>query len=438
LQSQHQIPPCADDLGDDFLARLRNHKVELCGSESLEGDSFFQILSMTRHLVHSTPLADHCGDMNAIAHLAVLDNASLSKNGITVEMKDHCHGESFSELEDIQGNMPVKVVPAGRGAVCDDWVKEDTIFVQDPRFEYFQNYYHSMEEVFSMFETAEVLGRSISDFRYLFTWGGEGGEDRFFQLQGQLEGAPEPQDTPPRALHQMLELWNNLASVTSGGQGAGRRKLRALPLKDVVAGRTLCFRRLVLPMRACSGSIVQLSWSEDAVTCGYGSPIARKVRGAILNAYREELPKQVASPPPKTITLISRVSPKRGLDNENEVKEALSRRLPGFHLQVVDLAKLSFAEQVKVVQQTQVLVGIHGAGLTHVVLLPDGAGVVEITPFPPPLSGRTVANIFSSLAAWSEHPYQAVQTTSGDIGSDVEVDPDAVVDAVIGVAGAKS
>ena len=53
--------------------------------------------------------------------------------------------------------------------------------------------------------------------------------------------------------------------------------------------------------------------------------------------------------------------------------------------------------------------GPHGAGLTHILHLPRGAAVVELTNTPPPQPGRSVANIYRHVAAWTGHPYVAIK-----------------------------
>lgn len=37
-----------------------------------------------------------------------------------------------------------------------------------------------------------------------------------------------------------------------------------------------------------------------------------------------------------------------------------------------------FTEQLSVIQETDILIGMHGAGLTHLLFLPDWAAVFEL------------------------------------------------------------
>ena len=49
-------------------------------------------------------------------------------------------------------------------------------------------------------------------------------------------------------------------------------------------------------------------------------------------------------------------------------------------IRTIDLAALTFEEQLHIARNTDVLVGVHGAGLTHSLFLKPGAAVVEIMP----------------------------------------------------------
>jgi hypothetical protein len=81
------------------------------------------------------------------------------------------------------------------------------------------------------------------------------------------------------------------------------------------------------------------------------------------------------------ITYVKR-SPPRCL-SERLDREFIAKisALPHVRLQVVDFARISFQEQINIVGNTDVLIGVHGNGLSHTLFLPSTACVIEI--FPP-------------------------------------------------------
>lgn len=91
----------------------------------------------------------------------------------------------------------------------------------------------------------------------------------------------------------------------------------------------------------------------------------------------------------------------RSLPNIAELAAALA--VLG-EVDVVDAAALSPADQVRVVSGARLLVAQHGAGMSNLVWLPAGAGVVEIQP---PLI-QTIDTIFANLASARELDYAVV------------------------------
>lgn len=76
----------------------------------------------------------------------------------------------------------------------------------------------------------------------------------------------------------------------------------------------------------------------------------------------------------------------------------------GLNVQIVDLAQLCPQEQIRIVRESNVLVGQHGAGLLHMIWMKPGSKVVEIEP---PLPEQ-VKGLFASLAELLGHQYAAL------------------------------
>lgn len=69
----------------------------------------------------------------------------------------------------------------------------------------------------------------------------------------------------------------------------------------------------------------------------------------------------------------------RQVTNEPELMDALNA-MPDVSAQLVDFVHLKFEEQLAMVANTDVLIGMHGAALAHAVYLPPWAGVLELWP----------------------------------------------------------
>eukprot|EP00474_Spongospora_subterranea_P011192 CRZ11650.1 hypothetical protein [Spongospora subterranea] len=71
----------------------------------------------------------------------------------------------------------------------------------------------------------------------------------------------------------------------------------------------------------------------------------------------------------------------RQIDNEDDVISMI-RSLPGTELTVVDFAKVPLRDQIDQVHSSDVMIGMHGAGLLHAFWLPLHGALVEIRPTP--------------------------------------------------------
>lgn len=78
------------------------------------------------------------------------------------------------------------------------------------------------------------------------------------------------------------------------------------------------------------------------------------------------------------VTLLSRGTTYRSILNEKEIIEALLK-VKGYYVQrVVYDRTVPFMKQLEITHNTDVFIGMHGAGLTHLLFLPDWAAVFEV------------------------------------------------------------
>lgn len=79
------------------------------------------------------------------------------------------------------------------------------------------------------------------------------------------------------------------------------------------------------------------------------------------------------------MTFINRIGSRRLVDQE-EYLDLLRFTLAHVEVRSVDFGAMSFHEQLEAARDTDVLVGVHGAGFTHIMFLKPHSAVVEILP----------------------------------------------------------
>ena len=109
---------------------------------------------------------------------------------------------------------------------------------------------------------------------------------------------------------------------------------------------------------------------------------------------------------------------KRVLDNDAAVVAALQAR-PELNVTSADFSAVPFERQVAEAAAADILAGPHGAGLTHLLFLPDWACVVELQ-----IDGSGSKHHFANLAAWRGLTYAGIHPRGGFL-------PGPVVDSIL-------
>lgn len=78
------------------------------------------------------------------------------------------------------------------------------------------------------------------------------------------------------------------------------------------------------------------------------------------------------------VTLISRSTNHRKILNELELERAIRNASILYKVRRVKFAGIQLIDQLSISQNTDILIGLHGAGLTHTLFLPDWASLFEI------------------------------------------------------------
>lgn len=86
----------------------------------------------------------------------------------------------------------------------------------------------------------------------------------------------------------------------------------------------------------------------------------------------------------------------RKIKNEDELLRKISDKFKGHNVAGLQIDVLPMREQLKITAKTDILIGMHGAGLSHTLFLPGHASLIEIFPAYYP-----AANIhFQAMAKW--------------------------------------
>lgn len=96
-----------------------------------------------------------------------------------------------------------------------------------------------------------------------------------------------------------------------------------------------------------------------------------KIRAGDEKASQESVPIR--------ITFLSRTTAYRRVLNEDELIDEINSRCSHCQVTKVDFShRMSFEEQLQITARTDVFIGMHGAGLTHLLFLPDWAVLFEL------------------------------------------------------------
>jgi protein O-GlcNAc transferase len=211
------------------------------------------------------------------------------------------------------------------------------------------NLWHSLMEIFSYTLTMDIIHLSSDETT---------GKPLFEAINEEtsqvviLDEAPEG---------PYFELWNLLV----------KRPVRRLG--NLSPG---CLTNVIIPLPGASNPMWQGDWIPG--DCKNSKTLSVFV-DRILNLL--SLSEERDPSAPLTVTFIERKGSRRLLNQESlfsTLRNTYSSE--NITLNVVDFATIPFREQISLVRNTDVLVGVHGAGLTHGMFLPPRSAVVEILP----------------------------------------------------------
>jgi len=198
-------------------------------------------------------------------------------------------------------------------------------------------------------------------------------------------------------------------------------------LREMYRGKKVCYQRAIINIPARLSFFYNFHTECMDPTTPWSSGLARLLRDLVLNSLGALY---TTSPPEKiVVTIINRRNYKTGhpigrrIQNIEALAHAISQVGDDVNVNVVDYASYDFDQQLNISRATDVLVGMHGAGLIHIMYLPTHAGVFEFfCPEKPPSNYR-----YQYLSALMGVKYQ-----SYDIQSSVHEVPLGAVMPMIG------
>lgn len=245
-------------------------------------------------------------------------------------------------------------------------VRELTIAIL--RKEY-ANLYWTMIDLYNVFLVSKAFGVDVSEMKVLF-----------------LDGHPE------------------------GKMDAAWRKLFGSPLRMGKLNSFMKFKRLFLLMDRRHTPIVEGVQSL---------PFINDFRAAVHKKFNIDI-KQRHSCKEESVSILfifrrnyvahprnpsGKIS--RKITNEAELLNSTRSAFPQYSIKGAQMDNVSMDEQIHLLANTSILIGMHGAGLAHVMLLRPKSGLIELFPM------RTVNDHFESMARWSGVLYTSWR--NGDI-----------------------
>lgn len=373
LSTTEESISCESRFGTMYLETLRDSATAYCTADSPSDMTCFHSQTTKQNV-----------DSLCIASNAIFDpTIAKFRLGCSLGMLPDSH---LPFLVPEYGTFQKYMFDTGPRVIMDNWIElDDTVEPNEsetPRYtmlvkrEGSSNIWHSLLEIFSVSLTLDVLQMSqLPDSQPFFTTPD--------MLNTQVVLLDDHADGP------FFDLWSIFA----------KRPIRRL--KDLPPNTS--FENIILPLAGGSNPLWQDNPTREGAPCVH-SALLRTFSHRVMDHY--EIPVQQPRQGDITVTFIDRVET-RVLLNHTEYLEDVKSSFPNITIQEVDFARISFKEQLNILQQTDILVGVHGAGLTHTMFLPPRSTVVEILP------ARVDYRAYENLASLSDHSYFSVRSSEG-------------------------
>lgn len=152
-------------------------------------------------------------------------------------------------------------------------------------------------------------------------------------------------------------------------------KRPVMRIKDLHSDSTPALVNIIIPLPGSANPLWQDDWEPKE--CGE-SNLLQLFSQRMLSFY--DIKDKPGYPTrPLVLTFIDRREKRSLVDKEAYINH-LKILYPDVEINLVNFASLPFAEQLRTIRNTDILAGVHGAGLTHGIFLQPSSTMVEILP----------------------------------------------------------
>ncbi|XP_071516984.1 EGF domain-specific O-linked N-acetylglucosamine transferase [Panulirus ornatus] len=331
--------------GDFGYVKDRQDELRVYCKPQEEGDSWLEcsdhlrfckgrnIYIDFRHLVHRKEIVHYHTDVlqsGQIGGHCKLDKKLLRKNSDQISALQSWGPELQHFTEQTE-----KVEPRGR--LCDQWVDTPTYIM---KIDANVNMYHHFCDFFNLYAAQHVNNTDDSSF----------------------------------SLNNQILIWETLKYQSNFGVSFSAFTKNPLWDLNDVSGKRVCFKNVVFPL--LPRMIFGLYYNTPIIWGCEKSGLFHAFSRHIL--HRLGVPQRTIGDGRIHVTLLSRNTKYRRILNQAELIKALEND-KNFIVRKAEYShRVDFRLQLRQDQWTDIFIGMHGAGLTHLLFLPDWAVIFEL------------------------------------------------------------
>ncbi len=356
----YDTPFCAERYGREYLERLRDSFTGYCTP-----DSAYNLTCFHSHMASGSRIDSLC-----IGRSAAYDFTDR-KFSLGCKLRGLTQNETSASIPEFSA-LRSYWYDTGPRVVFDKVVKMDANRV-DPnttanytiliKREGAFNVWHCLMEIWSLTMSLDVLRMAIEPDKNAPFLVASDAENTQILILDDHENGP------------YFDLWTLFA------------KRPVIRLNDI--SQDTHIENIIVPLPGASNPLWQGDWDIHACE---RSELLHTFAHRVLDFYHIDA--WAPHSGDLLLTYIDRKETRRLVEYVSDFED-LKAKIPHVKVQFIDFAAISFEEQLRIIRETDVLVGVHGAGLTHGMFLREGSVMVEI--LPPDLNHKGFRNLAGVL-----------------------------------------